>query len=532
MRRRWWVGLLLVGGPLAFLALTYGWPLVALGRRTQGPQGWSVVGDVLADPRILRIAWRTVVQAVVSTGLAVVLGVPAAYCHARFSFPGRRLVWLGVAVPFVLPTVVVASALLGVAPPGRGALGSWAAIVVAHVIVNLAVVVRTVAVRIESVDPHLEEAARTTGRTRWAAATLAVGASRDAVLGAALVVFLFTLTSFGIVAVLGGGSVTTIEIEIWFQTTQVLRLDVAAVLSLVQMLLVAGVLVLHHRSVVTRSVASARPRPARRRPTGRAERAVVAATALVQVAAVGVPVGVLAVRSLRVGDGWGLDHYRHLGSALGGTGLAVTPLRAVGTSLVIGLVAAAVALAVGVPAAAAVATRRRGAGWLDAALMLPLATSAATVGFGILVAYREPPFDLRGSALAIPLVEATIAAPLVARSLAPVFSSVDRRQLEAARLLGAGPARRLATIVAPVVRPAIGVSAALAFAVSLGEFGATAFLARTGSPTIPQVIVRLLGRPGAANLGQAMAMGCVLVVVCGGVFALAEALGRGRALEF
>jgi thiamine transport system permease protein len=523
----------LLGVPLLFLAATYGWPLVALAGRSFGANGWHVAADTLTDGRLGRIAWRTLAQAAVSTVLALALGVPAAYCHARFRFPGRRALWLGIAVPFVLPTVVVSSALLAAAgPTGGGGWRAWALIIAAHVMVNLAVVVRTVAVRLESLDPQLEEAARTCGRSRPGAALLAMRAAGPSILGAAVVVFLFTLTSFGIVAVLGGGSATTIEVEIWFQTTQLLRLDVAAVLSIAQLVVVAAVLVLYQRTLRGGRAVAVRPAGGRRRPATAAERAVVALTIVVEGAAVAVPVGELVVRSLRVGDGWGLDHYRHLGSTLEGTALAVSPLHAIGNSLLVGVIAAAAAVAVGVPAAAAVVQRRRGARWLDGVLMLPLATSAATVGFGILVAYRTPPFDLRGSVIAIPLVEATIAAPLVARSLIPVFAGVDQAQLDAARCLGASPLRRLTSVAVPAVRPAIGVAAALAFAVSLGEFGATAFLARSGAPTIPQVIFRLLGRPGSASLGQAMAMGCVLVVICGGVFAGAEVLGRGRALEF
>jgi thiamine transport system permease protein len=332
--------------------------------------------------------------------------------------------------------------------------------------------------------------------------------------------------------VLGGGSATTIEVEIWFQTTQLLRLDVAAVLSIAQLVVVAAVLVLYQRTLRGGRAVAVRPAGGRRRPATAAERAVVALTIVVEGAAVAVPVGELVVRSLRVGDGWGLDHYRHLGSTLEGTALAVSPLHAIGNSLLVGVIAAAAAVAVGVPAAAAVVQRRRGARWLDGVLMLPLATSAATVGFGILVAYRTPPFDLRGSVIAIPLVEATIAAPLVARSLIPVFAGVDQAQLDAARCLGASPLRRLTSVAVPAVRPAIGVAAALAFAVSLGEFGATVFIARPDNPTLPVAVARLLSRPGDLNYGQAMALSTILMVVCAVALLVLERLRTDRTGEF
>ena len=520
--------------PFAFLVATYGWPLWAIISRSFAGSSLGVVGATLGSGRIGRIAWQSTLQAAVSTAAVVAVGVPAAYCHVRFRYPGRRALWLAVAVPFVLPTVVVSAGLLAVVGSdglGRGDAGSWLLVVIAHVSVNLAVVVRTVAGRLASIDPEIEHVARSLGRGPVRAALVVIGAARDAVAGSAIVVFLFCLTSFGIVAVLGGGAVTTIEVEIWFQSARMLRLDAAAVLALAQLVVVVLVLVGYQRSVRSRTRAPARVTSAPRSPVGWRPRVLVVTCVAVQAVLVLTPVVALVLRSLRVVDGWGLDHYRHLGRVPAG-GSPVAPLGALGNSLLIGAVAAMVALAVGVPAAVASVRRQRGARLLDAALMLPLATSAATVGFGILLAYRNPPFDLRGSALAIPLVEATIATPLVVRVLSPVFAAIDRRQLDAAAVLGATAWRRLRLVVLPVVAPVIAVAAALAFAVSLGEFGATAFLARQASPTLPQLIVRLLGRPGDANVGQAMALGAILVVCTAGVFGAVEAVGRGRALEF
>ncbi len=53
-----------------------------------------------------------------------------------------------------------------------------------------------------------------------------------------------------------------------------------------------------------------------------------------------------------------------------------------------------------------------------------------------------------------------------------------------------------------------------AFTVSMGEFGATALIARPNLPTIPVAIYRFLGQPGALNYGQALAMSTLLMLVC------------------
>jgi thiamine transport system permease protein len=219
-----------------------------------------------------------------------------------------------------------------------------------------------------------------------------------------------------------------------------------------------------------------------------------------------------------VGDGYGLAWYRGLSESARGSTLFVPPLEAVRTSLSYAAVAAAVALVVGVSAAVAVAARRDRLGRAaDAVLALPLGTSAVTVGLGFLVALDQPPLDLRGSTVLVPLAHALIGVPFVIRALVPVLRSVDPRLREAAGVLGAGPWRRLRDVDLALAGRAVLVAGGFAFAISLGEFGATSVLARTDTPTVTMAIGRFLGRPGAASFGQAAAMSVVLLAITAGV---------------
>jgi thiamine transport system permease protein len=77
-------------------------------------------------------------------------------------------------------------------------------------------------------------------------------------------------------------------------------------------------------------------------------------------------------------------------------------------------------------------------------------------------------------------------------------------------VLGASPWRVWREVDLPMVRRALLIAAGFAFAVSLGEFGATSFLARDDHPTLPVVIYRLLGHPGELNYGMALAASVVL----------------------
>lgn len=530
--------------PAAFFAVFFAWPvaaIVARGLKADGAWQLGRIADVVTQPDIRHVLWFTTWQALASTALTLLLALPAAHVFARFDFPGRQLLRAVVTVPFVLPTVVVGTAFLALV--GRGGLldDLWGvrldttvwAILLAHVFFNYAVVVRTVGGLWAQLDPRQEQAARMLGAsalTAWRKVTLP--ALAPAVAAAALMVFLFTFTSFGVVQILGGPTFSTLEVEIYRQTSEVFDLSTAAVLTLVQFAAVGAILAVHAWTVRRRESALrlADPKTTARRPRGAGQWALLAGVLLTVALLLVLPLAVLVQRSL---DAPGLGYYRALTDADGGTFL-VAPLHAVWTSLEYAVAATAIALVIGGLAAAALA--RRDAGRLvrgfDALLMLPLGVSAVTVGFGFLIALDRPPLDLRQSWILVPLAQALVGAPFVVRTMLPVLRAVDGRLREAAAVLGASPWRVWREVDLPLVRRALLIAAGFAFAVSLGEFGATVFIARPDNPTLPVAVARLLSRPGELNYGQAMALSTILMVVCAAALLVLERLRTDRTGEF
>ncbi len=529
----------LIGVPTTFLGYFFIYPLVTVLATglVGGDQSTNPIVDVLGSPSLRGVAWFTLWQAVASTALTLMLGIPGAYVLARYEFWGRRFIRAAVTVPFVLPTVVVGTAFLVLLGPD-GPLGIdlrrtvWA-ILIAHVFYNYAVVVRVVGAFWEQVDPRLTEAARVLGATRWRAFVhVTLPLIRPSVLAAASIVFLFTFTSFGVVLILGGFGLATLEVEIYTQATALLDLPAAAALSLLQLVGIGGLLLAYSR-FQQRATGEMRMRAAgdtRRRIRGRADRWIVIGNLLVMAVALGSPLLVLLIRSVRAADGFTLGAYTGLADGDVGA-LAVSPLAAVGTSLRYAAVASVIAVIVGLAAAAVVAYRRgRTARVFDAVLMLPLGTSAVTIGFGFLLALDEP-IDLRTSIWLIPLAHALVAIPFVVRSSVPVMRSVRTRLREAAATLGADPLQTWREVDLPLVGRAALVATGFAFAISLGEFGATSFIARPGAPTLPVAIFRLLGQPGSETFGRAMALSVILMVLTGGVMLVLDRFrfeGRGE----
>lgn len=504
--------------PIAFLAVFFVYPVTSIIGRGIAPDGaldLRPIGDVLTDGGLRGVLWFTTWQALVSTLLTIVIGLPLAAVLARFEFRGRETVRSLVAVPFVLPTVVVATAftaLLGRDGP-LGFLG-WergiAPVLLAHVFFNVAVVVRAVGGFWANLDPRQVDVARVLGASR-PRAFLSVTLPRlaPALAAAATIVFLFTFTSFGVVLLLGDPGTTTLEVEIYLQTTRFLDLEAAAGLAIVQLLAIVAVLLVSGRFQERRAVAQ---RLVGRAATARAPRtkgewAALGGTLATAALFLGGPLVVLVVRSF--GDG--LGSYRALSRA-SQTALFVPPSEAILNSLLFAAVAMVIAVVVGGLAAVVVARRAtRATRALDLLVMLPLGTSAVTVGFGFLIALDEPPLDLRTSRWIIPIAHALVAIPFVVRIVVPALRSIDPRLRDAAAVLGASPHRVWREVDLPIAARALLVAAGFAAAISLGEFGATIFIARPDVPTVPIAIARLLGLPG--SFGPAMAMATVLMVI-------------------
>jgi thiamine transport system permease protein len=516
-RHRHWATAALAAVPVAFLAVFFLYPvggMLAEGFWPQGSFDPSAVAEVLNRPRVLRVLWFTLWSASAATVLAVVAGVPVAFALHRLRFPGRDLLRALVVVPFVLPTVVVGVAFRQLVSPSGplGALGldgTAAAIVAALVFFNISVVVRTVGTFWEALDPRREEAAAALGAGPWHVfRTVTVPALLPGVVSAASVVFLFCATAFGVVLTMGGLRYANIETEIYLLTTQELDLTGAAALSVLQLIVITALLALSAR---VRRAAPSVDRTARRLPRPRRAHVPVLAWTAVVLVFLLAPMASLVAASLRRGEQWGLQNFRALTTTGQGNALFVPATEGLVNSLATALAASALALSLGSLVAFLVSRPHgRGTGLLDGLFMLPLGVSAVTVGFGFLITLDRPPLDLRSSAVLVPIAQAMVALPLVVRTVAPVLRSIDDRQRQAAASLGAGPLRVFLGVDLPIAWRGLLAAAGFAFAVSLGEFGATSFLAREDAPTLPVVIYRLIGQPGAENFGMAMAASVVL----------------------
>lgn len=499
MRRiRWgWIGIAAV--PVLFLGYFFIYPL---GRILQVGLSELNIGASGLEARLAQVGWFTLWQAVLSTILTFVFAAPMTWAVSRFNFVGRRLAVALVTIPFVLPTVVVGTAFVSMG--WRDSLG---AILAAHVFFNIAVVVRTVGTQWRRINPDFSDAAATLGATPTEVMRrITLPLLRPALAAAASIVFLFTFTSFGVVLILGGFDYATLEVEIYRQAIVLFDLPLAASLAVVQLVGVSLVLYLYSRYQERNSSSwelvadQSIPRP--HGSTRVWVYALIAATLISQF----VPLAALLSQSLG-----------HFGELFASDTIVGSPTLAIRNSLVSALVATVIAVVIGLMAATII-THRSGrlSRWFDTALMLPLGTSAVAIGLGFIVAL-DWPFDIRASVLLVPIAHALVAIPFVVRTSLPTMRSIDPDLRYAAATLGASPWRVWKRIDLPMISRATLVASGFSMIISLGEFGATSFVARPNTATIPTLIFRLLERPGPSSFGMAMALAVILATITGGI---------------
>jgi thiamine transport system permease protein len=536
--------------PLAFLGIFYFYPLISilgLSLTWSGTNAATAFWTAITSHLVGKVMGFTLWQATASTLLTLLFGLPGAYLIAHYNFRGRSLLQALTGIPFVMPTLVVAAAfssllgprgwanlalmsLLHLSNPPLSFINSFGAILVAHVFYNTTIVLRMVGNFWSHIDPRLEQAGQMLGASRVEAflyVTFPILA--PALLAAALLVFIFDFTSFGVILVLGGPRFSTLEVEIYNQTINVFNLPMAATLSIVQLVCTLGLTIFYTRLVnkLSRPI-SLRPQQFTQRRLGTWRSRLFAGTIIVLLLSVlMLPLASLALSSVaslstnqggsttRV-SGISLDNYKELTINRRNSFFYRPPSTAIAISLTYAAVTIALSLALGIPTSWALArdSQSLASRLFDPLLMLPLGTSAVTLGLGFLISLDKPPFDLRASPALVPLAHTLVAFPFVVRSLTPAFLSIRPRMHQAASLMGASPLQVVRSIDLPLAGRAILVAATFAFTISMGEFGATSLIVRPEYPTIPVAIYRFISQPGALNYGQALALSTILMLVC------------------
>ena len=502
--------------PLVFVGLVFYWPVTRVSLL-------GVSGDWLSrllEPKTLEVVWFTIWQAALSTVVTVIIAIPGAYLLYRRYFPGQQLVRALITVPFVLPSIVVAvgfTVFRSVHEFYQGLGLTFLAdpvywIIAAHVFVNYSIAVKTIGGVWATMDADIESAAELDGAGRLRTlVSISLPQLKPAVYSASALIFLFSATSFGIVLVLGGGQVQTIETAIFFAATQRLDLELAAALVLVQTLITALAFLVGTKltkgSFGLEQVFEGSQKP----KIDRRDSFALVISVAIWVGLLAMPLILVLVRAFDVRGSFGFDNFLNLGTRGARDLLNITFADAALNSLRNMAVAAIISFVLGTLISWLLTrTRYR---LLDLVFLLPLGVSSVVLGFGFLVSFDASWFPLRSSWLIVPLAQALIALPMVIRLVHPALVSIGREPIEQAQLDGATSWQSWIFVESRLIRSVLLTALGFAAIISIGEFGASSFLANGSQATIPTLLFRLISRPGDQNYGMAMAVSAILIVL-------------------
>jgi thiamine transport system permease protein len=544
--------------PLLFLAIFFYFPLLSMLKEglvdAPGRMTFKYIGATITDPHNQRVMLFTMKQAVLSTLLTLLLGLPGAYLVTKYDFPGKSLFKAITTVPFVLPSIIVSLGFIllfgnnGIlnrwlmqllqldAPPLR-ILYSLKAIILAHAFYNFPLVVRVVSAVWVSIDPKIEDAARSLGAREFSVfwhVTLPM--ILPGILASLALTFLFSFMSFAVVLVLGGVKYATIEVNIYTLMTVMLDYKMGSALAIVQSLFSLSFMFFYAKvlDLGVRTAKVAVETNGNKPPLFSGLRGVLnwrgvlclLYALIILLVIIGPLLAVLSFSVIhRQGDQavFSLQSYAKIFTMPYNPILGTTPLRSIQNSVFFGIMTVLFALPLGVTIAFCLTrTTFPLKNVFDAIVMLPLGISSISLGLGYVRSFHKPPLMLTGTWYAIVFAHTILAYPFVMRSVTPILKKMKPTLVDAAMSLGATRTQAFWLVELPLIKPGMIVGATFAFAISIGELGTTYLLYRPHLTTMPISIYRFLS---AHDLVGASAMGMILIAVCTLLFICIEKTG-------
>tara|TARA_B110000444_G_C18850662_1_gene605320 strand:+ start:2165 stop:3937 length:1773 start_codon:yes stop_codon:yes gene_type:complete len=483
----------------------------------------------------------TLIEALLSTILTVVLGLPVAWSLGRYQWRGIRSKRALFYLPFVTPPIVAAAGFLALISPGglfssfgldlRGETGfiGWLAettgwqhpghmiaLILAHAWFNLSLMIRFVEPVIAQLNPTWEEQLMMLPKGQSASGRLRhlwLPVLGPSVAVAATYAFFFSFTSFALVKWLTpdfntleslladlGGSAGIYNYRV---DTSLGVLAIAGLQALLMLTLLAGAGFLERKHTMTISIHEEHTNR-KKRGTPPLKLRFVVYSLLVASMLPFVSVVVASFRKRGTSQNgttefnWTLEGWHR---AWAGDSSTLTLLEALQNSLAYAGLTLVIALPIGYVLASMFhrlekSGKKRLASILDTLCMIPLSASAVMIGLGVVLGLLRWYPELFMYRYLPVLPHVMLVLPFLVRMLRPAFSRIEPAFEEQVRLLSLPPLQswwhsKGASMVAPLT-----MAASLCLAFSLGEFGATYLLIRVGSwDSLSIMVDQLLGRP-------------------------------------
>ncbi len=512
----------------AFLGLFFLYPvLTVFGASILDAAGTAFTlrnyADVLSSPFFLQALGNSLIVAASATALAILLGVPFAFCVARLPIAGKAVLLALAALPLVLPSFVSAYALvlmLGRAGIVTGALRAVGlpfesiyglkGIVTVYTLTLYPYVVLPAVAAFKSIDASVEEAAQNLGARRARTLrTVILPLALPSILAGGLLVFIEALENFGVPFVLAEDKpILAVEAFKLFVGETADNPGSAGVLGI--LLIVCTVLALSgQRALLARGrYATMARRPAPLLTPRPGVRLLAGLYCWVLVGAALVPFAAVVVISFLAFRGPVLQYAFSLGNFVELFGRSYRPLV---NTVTLALAAAAGATVIGVPIGYVIARRRsRLSALLDAVATAPFAVAGTVLGIGLILAFGHGAVILTGTALIMIVAYVVRKLPFSVRAASAILHQIDPALEEASINLGVAPLATFLRVTVPLMLGGIVGGSVLVFVTVASELSSTVVLYSGPWTTMTVAMFQALEGTSA---GVAAAAATVLIIV-------------------
>lgn len=524
--------------PIAFIALFLLFPVVSvlISSFVDG-NGFTFqyFGAILKDVLYYKIFAITFSQAILSTLVSLIIGIPIGYFFGKYDFKGRKLLLTFFTVPFVLPSVLVGMGFLSIFGEPQSYGTQLILIVLAHAFYNIPLFVHFISAYYRNFDGDIIEAAKTSGSKNFHILfRVYLPLFLVPILSASILTFVLCFLSFGIIIILG--DFKTIETQIFSEYGSG-ETNLAAALALVQLLVILSIVLfylLYIRKQIqkekTITTGGIHGEPFDFKKFFKKKLNIL----LVVVLLFGLLFELAPMISILIKSFWNpytasftfgnyrsiltLQYYEEVGASIP---------KSMWNTLKFALGATAVATILAVITVAALGKQRRKKRSISYELItyLPITISSLTLSLGILRTFVNSSFFSNNPSIFIIISHGLLGYPFVTRALLNGLNTINPELIDSSKTLGANWWYKLRKIYLPLLLPSLVAGLAFAIGLSIGEFTVANFFARLGDDSIITLTVALFRFRNFRQFGQSYAVGTLLMLISYAAFFILEALG-------
>ena len=457
--------------------------------RSDGQTGLGNFTQMFSQPHYARIFWQSILVALgVATG-ATILGLILAIVVFKTTLPLRKTFAAAAILPIIIPGFVATLAYIFLF--GRNGLltyqlfgwspdiYSWKSVLIIQTLDSTVTTFLLISAVLVSLNSELEDAARNLGASEWKVlTTVTLPLSRAGIIGAALLVFMGSMSDFSTPLIIGG-DFSTLASASYTQLLGRYNLEFASTLNVALLAVCLVVFYIYSRAQSSGEKIQTQARGGERKVLSLPKLiryplwlvcALFTSYIFLQLAAV-----FLAAFTKHLGADYGftLEYFQRL-PARGWNSILNSLVFATVTAIVMSLAGIIIAYLV-------TRIEFRGRKLLDMLTTLPFAIPGTMFGVGYVMAFNQPPLLLTGTWVIVVALTIIRQLPLGLRTGVSVLSQQDRAIEDASASLGASRVSTFIRIILPNARPALLVSALYAFVITIQTVGAIIFVVTPGT---------------------------------------------------